>query len=80
MKIEQIGTLEAKTRLSELLDEVEKGTRFVITRHATPIAELAPVGRQRKRKAGFAKGMFGELPDDFNAPIKEFAHYMCSFS
>ena len=76
MKIEQIGTLEAKTRLSELLDEVEKGTRFVITRHGTPIAELAPVARQRKRKAGFGKGMFGELPEDFNAPLKEFADYM----
>ncbi len=76
MKVEQIGTLEAKTRLSELLDQVEKGTRFVITRHGAPVAELAPVSRRKKRKAGFAKGMFGELPEDFNAPLKEFADYM----
>lgn len=39
----EIGAYEAKTRLSELLEEVRKGARYVITRHGQPIAELRPV-------------------------------------
>ncbi len=40
----EIGAYEAKTRLSELLEDVRKGARYVITRHGQPIAELRPVG------------------------------------
>jgi prevent-host-death family protein len=29
----EIGAYDAKSRLSELLERVEKGERFVITRH-----------------------------------------------
>ena len=39
-----IGAYEAKTRLSELLDRVEKGEELVITRHGTAIARLVPEG------------------------------------
>lgn len=71
-----IGTLEAKTRLSELLDAVEKGGRFVITRHGLPVAELAPIKKKRiKRVAGFAKGLFSNMAEDFNAPLDEFKKY-----
>ena len=38
----EIGVLEAKTRLPELLQRVEAGERFVITRHRRPVAELVP--------------------------------------
>ncbi len=38
----EIGALEAKTHLPELLRRVEAGERFVITRHNRPIAELVP--------------------------------------
>ena len=37
-----VGAYEAKTHLSRLLDEVEKGTTIVITRHGVPVAELGP--------------------------------------
>ena len=40
-----IGAYEAKTHLSELLDRVAKGERFVITKHGRPVAELVPVNR-----------------------------------
>jgi prevent-host-death family protein len=43
IKVKEIGTLEAKTRLSELLDKVEAGQRFRITRHGRPVAELGPL-------------------------------------
>jgi prevent-host-death family protein len=38
-----IGAYDAKTHLPKLLERVEKGERFVITRHGKPVAELVPV-------------------------------------
>ncbi|MBS0296087.1 MAG: type II toxin-antitoxin system Phd/YefM family antitoxin [Proteobacteria bacterium] len=39
----EVGVLEAKTRLSALLDEIERtGEAIVITRHGKPIARLSP--------------------------------------
>ena len=38
----EIGAFEAKTRLPQLLQRVEAGERFVITRHSRPVAELIP--------------------------------------
>jgi prevent-host-death family protein len=37
----QIGVFEAKTRLSELLERVERGEDVVITRRGAPIARLS---------------------------------------
>lgn len=37
-----IGALEAKTRLSELLDRVAQGEEIVITRDGKPAARLVP--------------------------------------
>jgi prevent-host-death family protein len=39
----EIGSYHAKTHLPSLLERVEKGERFVITRHGKPVAELVPV-------------------------------------
>lgn len=38
-----IGSYDAKTRLPELLREVEKGQSFVITNRGRPIAVLGPL-------------------------------------
>jgi prevent-host-death family protein len=38
----EVGAYEAKTHLPKLLERVEKGERFVITRHGRPVAELTP--------------------------------------
>jgi len=43
MIIETIGTFEAKTHLTRLLDRVAAGEQITITRHGTPIARLVPV-------------------------------------
>jgi len=40
----QVGANEAKAKLAELLDEVEKGRVIVITRKGKPIARLMPIG------------------------------------
>ena len=42
----QIGAYEAKTHLPKLLERIQKGERFVITRHGHPIAELIPIGER----------------------------------
>ena len=38
--MKQVGIFEAKTHLSSLVDEVEKGGEIVITRHGKPVAKL----------------------------------------
>lgn len=43
-----VGSYEAKTHLSALLDKVAQGERVTITRHGVPVAELAPVGGSPK--------------------------------
>lgn len=39
-----VGIFEAKTHLSSLVDEVEKGLDVVITRHGEPVARLIRAG------------------------------------
>lgn len=38
-----VGAFEAKTKLSELLDLVERGEQITITRRGIPVARLVPV-------------------------------------
>jgi prevent-host-death family protein len=42
----EIGAYEAKTHLPELLKRVEKGERFLITKHGRPVAALVPLRDQ----------------------------------
>ncbi len=39
----EIGLFDAKTHLSALVDRVEKGEEFMITRHGHGVARLVPV-------------------------------------
>jgi prevent-host-death family protein len=39
-----VGTFEAKTHLSALLEQVERGEEITITRHGKAVARLVPVG------------------------------------
>ena len=50
--MKEVAVYEAKTRLSELLAEVEKGEQFVITRRGEAIARLvsaAPAAAKRSQ-------------------------------
>ena len=38
--MKHVGMFEAKTNLSALVEEVEKGGQVVITRHGKPVAKL----------------------------------------
>lgn len=41
--MKEIGSFEAKTHLSRLLEEVAAGAEYVITRRGAPVAKLIPV-------------------------------------
>lgn len=77
MKIKEIGTLEAKTRLSEILSEVERGRRFYITRHGRRVAELSPITPPSNRpKFGCGKGVFTHVAADFDQVLDDFKEYV----
>jgi prevent-host-death family protein len=40
--MKQLGAYEAKTHLSRLLDEVERGESYAITKHGRTVALLVP--------------------------------------
>ncbi len=40
--METVGSFEAKTHLSELLERVGQGEEFTITKHGKPVARLVP--------------------------------------
>jgi prevent-host-death family protein len=49
--METIGAFDAKTHLSSLLERVEKGEAFTITRRGTAIAQLVPIkGQDQARR------------------------------
>jgi prevent-host-death family protein len=50
----EVGAFEAKTHLSHLLDQVERGETITITRHGKPVARLIPIAgssRDERRRA-----------------------------
>jgi prevent-host-death family protein len=50
--LKTVGAFQAKTQLSQLLDQVEKGEVVTITRHGRPVAVLAPVTPARSERTG----------------------------
>ena len=69
--IEEIGAVEARTRLSELLEKVQRGHVYWITKRGKPVAELRPVTQTGRRPT------FGEdrgrivIADDFDAALDD---------
>ena len=60
----EIGAYEAKTHLPKLLERVEKGERFVITRHGRAVAELGPVGKLDEKSIRRAIGDLRSFRDE----------------
>ncbi len=57
-----VGIAEAKDRLSELVDRVERGEPVTITRHGKPVANITPV-RTRPTRAELER-LFREVEED----------------
>lgn len=58
-----IGAFDAKTHLSDLLDQVARGESFLITKRGKPMASLSPVHSSRQQ----------DLKDSIDAYRKKFA-------
>jgi prevent-host-death family protein len=59
---------EAKTKLSELVTEVEAGGEVILARAGKPVARLLPLQKPRARKLGRWKGKV-RMSKDFDAPL-----------
>jgi prevent-host-death family protein len=75
MKPRTLGAFEAKTHLSELIEQVRRGRSFVITLRGRPVAELRPLAEPAGRaRYGCDRGQV-ILGSDFDAPLDEFEEY-----
>ena len=62
---------EAKTHLSRLVDEAEKGEPFIIAKAGKPKVQVIPISAKPakpKRRMGFLKGQI-TVPDDIKTPF-----------
>jgi prevent-host-death family protein len=65
----QVNMHEAKTNLSQLVEDVMAGEEIVIARAGRPVARLVRyVSRRGKRKLGALKGQM-RIAEDFDAPL-----------
>lgn len=44
----KIGAFEAKTHLSEILNQVQEGVEFTITKRGKPIAKIVPFSEEKE--------------------------------
>lgn len=72
----QVNIYEAKTRLSSLLDQAQRGEEVVIARAGKPVARLTPIApagtnsRSGVRFGGFKASRL-KLSADFHAPMTD---------
>jgi prevent-host-death family protein len=75
MNTKTIGTFEAKTRLSELLEQVRKGQVYRISKRGRPVAELRPLPQGPGwPRFGCDKGRV-VVKADFDKPLPEMEPY-----
>jgi len=55
MSCQQIGAFEAKTHFSKIIDQIEKGDEFLITKRGKPVARIVPIKQEKQmsRKEAF---------------------------
>jgi prevent-host-death family protein len=66
--MKSVGLFDAKTRLSEIVRDVERGEPTIILRNGRPVAQIVPIAQPDKREFGFDDGL-GYIADDFDAPL-----------
>jgi prevent-host-death family protein len=63
-----VNIAEAKTQLSQLVDQALGGANVVIARRGKPVVELTPISHSTEREIGFYPG---SVPDTFFDPLPE---------
>jgi len=64
---------EAKTHLSRLVNEAEKGEPFIIAKAGKPKVQVIPISSGKKKpqsRIGFLKGKI-TVPDDIKTPFAD---------
>lgn len=74
MKPKQIGAFAAKTHLSKILERVDRGQVYVITKRGRPVAELRPIAAPGGLRFGMDAGKI-VMSDDFDDPLPDFEDY-----
>jgi prevent-host-death family protein len=64
----QVNVQEAKTRLSQILADAERGEDVVIARDGRPVARLVAVESPPPRDVGFVAGA---VPESFFEPLPD---------
>lgn len=73
----QCNIHEAKTRLSQLIQEALKGRDVVIAKSGRPLVRLQVLpGAGKKRAIGRQKDLVIRMAEDFNAALDDFDPYM----
>lgn len=68
----QMNIHEAKTHLSQLLEQIEAGEDVIIARHGKPVARLIPYTAKpvQQREPGSLRGKIN-FNEDFDAPLPD---------
>ena len=73
MAQQQIGSFEAKTHFSQILEAAERGEEYIITKRGKPVAKIIPFEQKREMTWEEALEKFREFrklyrgkPGDFN--------------
>jgi prevent-host-death family protein len=67
----QVNIYEAKSKLSNLINQVIAGEEVIVAKSGKPVAKLVPFEKPaQNRKAGSAKGKL-IISDDFDEPLPE---------
>ena len=74
--MKMVNLYEAKTHLSRLVEEAQRGEEIVLARNGKPVAKLVAVTDRKPSDAfGMDRGLF-TIPDDFDEPLEDFKDYM----
>jgi prevent-host-death family protein len=66
--VKVVNMHEAKTTLSQLVEQVEGGEEIILARAGTPVARLVPLHPPGPRVLGQWRGRV-RMSDDFDAPL-----------
>jgi prevent-host-death family protein len=66
--VKVVNMHEAKTTLSQLVEQAERGEEILIARAGTPVARLVALRRGTRRVLGQWRGRV-RMSDDFDAPM-----------
>ena len=61
---------EAKTTLSQLVEQAEAGEEVIVARAGQPVARIVPIRTGARRQLGQWKGRV-RMSDDFDAPLPD---------